>query len=172
MSTLTTILLGAATRVGAPIVKSILQEHVGGAVGEIGGTIIDVIAGKAGVAPEDLPNLPAGDIDAAVKATEAEAPELVLAWARQQELANQLQLAEMAKEPLWAWAWRPAWMWFLAVIWAWRLVVVPIVDASVGSTMASAIELTTLAWLTSLYCGLYMGGHTIKEGLSTWRAKP
>ena len=98
---LASILIEAATKVGAPIVKQLLEKHLGGTAGEIGGMIIDAIAGKAGVAPDDLPSVPAKDLEAAVAAAEAETPQLVATWVEQQREANRLMLAEMDKNESW-----------------------------------------------------------------------
>lgn len=173
MSTvLASILIEAATRVGAPIVKQLLEQHVGGAAGEIGGMIIDTIAGKAGVAPDDLPSLPAKDLEAAVAAVEAETPRLVAAWVDQQREANRLMLAELDRsESWWTWAWRPAWMWFLGFLFLFRLVLAPIADAALGSDIAAAVDLPTMMTLTAWFMGLYMGGHTLKDALTKWTAR-
>lgn len=162
------ILISAAGRVGAPLIKSILERTLGGTAGEIGGAIVDVIAGRLGVAPDELSKQNADQIDQAVRDTEATAPDLVLQWAvKQQELSNQLQLAEMNKagEPTWTWAWRPAWMWFLAFLFLFRLVAVPIVDAATGSDIAGKVDISALLTLTTWFIGLYMGGHTVKSGV-------
>lgn len=173
MSTvLASILIDVATRVGAPIVKQLLERHVGGAAGEIGGMIIDAIAGKAGVEPDNLPSLPAKDLEAAVAATEAETPGLVAAWLDQQREANRLMLAELDRsESWWTWAWRPAWMWFLGFLFLFRLVLVPIADAILGSEIAAAVDLPTMMTLTAWFMGLYMGGHTLKAALTKWTAR-
>lgn len=170
---LASILVAAAARVGAPLVKTLLEKHVGGPAGkiagEIGSTIIDTIAANAGVPPASLPQLPPDDLDAAVRATEAQAPELVAQWNIQQAQAIALQKAEMDKnEAVWTWGWRPAWMWFLGFLWLFRAVMVPVVDVSIGSDMAAALPLDALFWLTTVFSGFYMGGHTIKSGLEKW----
>ncbi len=163
----TSILIAAATRVGAPVVKSLLEKYIGGAAADIGGTIIDTIAGNAGVAPADLPGLSADDLDAAVKATEDQTPDILVQWNVQQAQAIALQKAEMDKgEAAWTWAWRPAWMWFLGFLWLFRFVAVPIVDASVSSSIAETLPLDSLFWVTTVFSGFYMGGHTVKDGLS------
>ncbi|CAN7577407.1 hypothetical protein LJR098_005454 [Rhizobium sp. LjRoot98] len=100
---LTSILIDVAAKVGAPLVKRILQEKVGGVAGDLGGTVIDAIATRAGVPPEELPSLPAPRIEAAVAAVEAETPELVLAYNDRQRMANELMLAEMNKETGFGW---------------------------------------------------------------------
>lgn len=172
-ATLTTILVAAAARVGAPLVKTLLEQHVGGIAGEIGGTIIDTIAQNAGVSPAELPQLSDDKLDAAVRTTEDQAPELVAQWNIQQAQAIALQKAEMNKNAAtWTWAWRPAWMWFLGFLWGFRAIVVPVVDASVGSDMAMALPLDDLFWLTTVFSGFYMGGHTLKDALAKRLGRP
>lgn len=161
MSALAAVLAGVATRVGAPIVKELLERHVGGAGAAIGGAVIDAIAGKAGVDPAALPGLPAEQLDKAVLEVEAETPELVAAWARQQELANDQMRAEMDKGPFWNWAWRPLTMWLIGILWFWSLVLAPALNAALGA--AVPLHLSELIWLTTAYMALYMGGHTAKE---------
>ena len=169
---LASILIEAATRVGAPIVKQLLEKHLGGAAGEIGGMVIDAIAGKAGVPPADLPSVSAKDLEAAVVATETETPQLITAWVEQQREANRLILAEMDKsESWWTWAWRPAWMWFLGFLFLFRLVLVPITDAALGSDIAASVDLPTMMTLTAWFMGLYMGGHTLKDLAVKWTAR-
>jgi hypothetical protein len=166
---LASMLIDVAAKVGAPIVKSLLEKHVGGTAGEIGGMVIDAIAGKAGVPPDDLRSVPTKDLEAAVAATEADAPQLVAAWVEQQRETNKLMLAEMSKgRPWWMWAWRPAWMWFLGFLFLFRLVLVPVTDAIVGSSIAATVDLSTMMTLTAWFMGLYMGGHTVKDALAKW----
>jgi hypothetical protein len=166
---LASILIDVAAKVGAPIVKSLLEKHVGGTAGEIGGMVIDAIAGKAGVPPDDLRSVPTKDLEAAVAATEADAPQLVAAWVEQQRETNRLMLAEMSKgRPWWTWGWRPAWMWFLGFLFLFRLVLVPLADAILGSSIAGGVDLSTMMTLTAWFMGLYMGGHTVKDALAKW----
>ena len=166
---LASILIDVAAKVGAPIVKSLLEKHVGGPIGDIGGMVIDAIAGRAGVPPDDLRSVPTKDLEAAVAATEADAPQLVAAWVGQQREANRLMLAEMSKgRPWWTWGWRPAWMWFLGFLFLFRLVLVPVTDAILGSSIAATVDLSTMMTLTAWFMGLYMGGHTVKDALTKW----
>lgn len=164
------ILIEAATRVGAPLVKSILGSFLGDDAAEVGGVVIDTVAKKLGVQPAEIPDQPPEKIDAAVKETESQAPELLVQWNVQQAQAIALQKAEMDKvgEPTWTWAWRPAWMWFLGFLWLYRFVIVPTVDAAVGSSMGSSLPFDTLFWLTGTFAAFYMGGHTLKDGLAKW----
>lgn len=161
MSALTSILIGSAVRVGAPVVKRMIEENLGKTAGSVAETIIEAIAGEAGVPVEQLPSLPAPQLDRAVATVEAETPELVAAYVTQQREANRLMLAEMDQGGWWTWAWRPATMWIIAALWIWSLVLVPLVNAIAGA--AVPLFLGELTFLTGIYLGLYMGGHTAKE---------
>ncbi|HEV2501623.1 MAG TPA: hypothetical protein VGV39_01020 [Mesorhizobium sp.] len=168
------ILVEAATRVGAPLVKSLLERFLGDDAAEVGGVVIDTVAKKLGVQPDEIAEQPPEKIDAAIKETESLAPDLLIQWNVQQAQAIALQKAEMDKvgEPTWTWAWRPAWMWFLGGLWLFRFVIVPTVDAGTGSSMATALPFDTLFWLTATFSGFYMGGHTLKDGLAKWLGRP
>lgn len=167
------ILIDVAGKVGAPIVKGLLEKYVGGVGSEIGGAVVDTIAGKLGVPVEDIATKPTADIEAAVAATEQAAPQLLLDFAtRQHELSNELQLAEMQKvgEPTWTWAWRPGGMWLLLGLIPFYAIVVPLIDlllALFGSQqrLSAMLVLTVGAFvqLFTYYCALYMGGHTAKD---------
>lgn len=160
---LTGILIDAAGKVGAPIVKGLLEKYLGGTAGEMGGKVIDAIAEKAGVPPADLPTVPADDLGAAVQAVEAETPELVAQWVESQRLSNELMQAEMDKDGgTWTWAWRPAWMWLLAFLWTYALVLRPLANAAIGAAI-EAVDVSMLMTLTGAYLALYMGGHTAKR---------
>lgn len=166
MSALTPILIGAAVKVGAPIVKSILEKQVGGVAGELGGVIVDAIAGKAGVPAEDLTKVPAPQLEAAVAAVEAETPELVAAWTGAQREANRLMLEEMKRETPFGWLWRPAGMWLMHLCIAWYVIVRPLLNALVEALGGRAgiemgIDLGTFVTLFTVYVGLYMGGNTV-----------
>lgn len=169
-----TILLEVAGRVGAPIVKSLLEEFVGGKAADIGGTIIDTIAEKAGVAPEKLPDVPATQLEQAIVATESQMPEILVQWNIQQKQAIDLQRAEMDKGgPTWTWSWRPAGMWMFHGLVAWYCVVAPLLNLIMGlvGTSASIEMIVDVVSFLSLYVtfiGLYMGGHTAKDMMSKW----
>lgn len=159
MEALIPILIGVAAKVGAPIVKGILEKHVGPLAGSVAGDVIDAVAKNAGV---DISTASPDALGAAVAATESETPEILAQWVASQKLANDLQLAEMAKDETWTWAWRPAWMWLLAFLWTYALVLRPLVNASLGASI-EGLDLSLLMTLTGAYLALYMGGHTIKD---------
>lgn len=162
-------LLDIARKVGAPVVKSILEKQVGGAAGQIGGAIVDAIAGQAGVSPAELPGVPAKELEAAVAAVEDRAPEILAHYVESQRLSNKLQLEEMTKDTAFAWAWRPFWMWLLALLWAYTIMLRPLVNAATGASIEAA-DAGVLMTLTGAYLALYMGGHTIKDVAARWRA--
>ena len=166
MSPLISILIGAAAKVGAPIVKGVLEKHLGGTAGELGGEVIDAIAAQAGVTPEQLPSLPPEQIEMAVEAVENITPELILAQVEQQREANRLMLAEMDKEGWFGWMWRPAGMWMMLACIGWLMVIRPLVNALLWSTGAAVqvevgIDLATFLGIFTIYTGLYMGGNTL-----------
>lgn len=173
---LASILVDVAAKVGAPIVKSILQKHVGGTAGELGGVVIDAIAEKAGVPPADLPAVPAEQLQQAVAAVEAETPELVNAWTESQREANRLMLAEMQKETAFGWLWRPAGMWLMIACIGWYVIVRPLLNAilaALGSPAEIAIgmDLPSFVGIFTIYTGLYMGGNTAKSIFAKGAAK-
>jgi len=166
MSPVVSILIGAAAKVGAPIVKGILEKQLGGTAGEIGGTVIDAIAAQAGVTPEEIASLPEPQIEAAVAAVEERTPELILAQVEAQKEANRLMLAEMDKEGWFGWMWRPAGMWLMLVCIAWLVMILPLINAFLWS-MGTAVQLepgldvATFLAIFTIYTGLYMGGNTL-----------
>ncbi|MEQ9245375.1 MAG: 3TM-type holin, partial [Nitratireductor sp.] len=136
--------------------------------------VIDTVAAKVGVPPDQLSAAPLPDLEGAVRAVEAATPELVEAWTEQQRVSNRLQLAEMDKGQTWTWAWRPATMWGLLAGWIFFLCIVPLVNLFLALLGASAhlvlaVDAATWLTLTGIYMGLYMGGHTIKDVAAKWR---
>jgi hypothetical protein len=166
MGPIVSILIAAAAKAGAPIVKGILEKQLGGTAGEIGGTVIDAIAAQAGVVPEKIPSLPEAQIEAAVVAVEERTPELILAHVEQQKEANRLMLAEMDKEGWFGWMWRPAGMWLMLVCVAWLMFLRPLFNAllwGLGSAVQVEIglDITNFLAIFTIYTGLYMGGNTL-----------
>jgi len=169
------IILEIATKIGAPIVKSIIQKKIGGTAGDLAGSVIDAVAEKVGVPADELATAPTDAVEAAVKEVEADAPEMIALW--EQGLAGQFALlqAEQA-EGGWASAWRWGWMYLLAFFWITAFLLFPVAK-SFGFSV-DPIDLSVLATLTGWFISLYMGGHTIKaigqqavEAVKTWRAK-
>jgi len=131
-----------------------------------------VIAEKAGVAPDRLPDVPAGELQDAIVAAEPNAADILMQHAESQRLMNEALKAELDKGgPTWTWAWRPGWMWLLAFVWLYALILRPLANAAFG-TAIEAVDLTILMTLTGVFTGLYMGGHTAKNIVSELRRHP
>lgn len=177
MTDLNSMLIDIATKVGAPIVKSVLEQKLGPMGGALADAVIGAIAGNAGVPAEQLPEVAAAEpniIYDAVKQTEGIAPHLVTLYG--QGLAHQsaIMTAEDKEGPLQS-GWRWGWMYFLAFLWFWRLVLLPVVNAITGADI-ERVDLGIMLTLTSWFIALYMGGHTVKElgknaidAVRTWR---
>lgn len=166
MGPIVSILIRAAAKAGAPIVKSILERELGGTAGEIGGTVIDAIAAQAGVTPDKIHTLPEPQVEAAVLAVEQQSPELILAHVEAQREANRLQLAEMSKEGWFGWMWRPAGMWLMLTCVAWLMFLRPLFNAllwGLGSAVQVEVglDITNFLAIFTIYTGLYMGGNTL-----------
>ena len=169
MSTLASILLTAAGDLAVPVIKKILGDRLGGTGGELAGKVIDIIADKAGVAPDRLPEVPAGELQDAIVAAEPEAADILMQHVESQRMMNEMLKAELGRGgPIWTWAWRPGWMWLLAFVWLYALILRPLANAAFGAAI-EAVDLTILMTLTGVFTGLYMGGHTALRGIDKWR---
>jgi len=170
------ILIEIARKVGAPLVKGLLQKHLHGAAGDVAGSIVDAIAGKAGVAPEALPSVPEKQLEAAVSAVEAETPDILLAWNEQQRLANQLMMKEIESGPFWSWAWRPAGMYLIGFFWLLYVLVYPLLNLFLrlfGTTteLQTMVDVATLLAISGGFISLYMGGYTALKGIEKWKGQ-
>ncbi|MFN7125301.1 MAG: 3TM-type holin [Allorhizobium sp.] len=170
MSAVASILIGVAAKVGAPIVKGLLQDYLGGTAGQVGGAVIDAIAERAGVPIEQLPDLPEHELEAVVKSVEADSPALINALLESQREANKLMLAEMQKETAFGWLWRPAGMWLMLACVAWLMMVRPVLNAILWGIMPGiqievGIDIANFLGIFTIYTGFYMGGNTILRGL-------
>lgn len=166
MSAVATILIGVAAKVGAPIVKNLLQEHLGGTAGQVGGALIDAIAEKAGVPPERLPSIPEPELERIVAEVEQESPQLIEALLESQREANKLMLAEMQKDTGFGWMWRPFGMWLFLSLIGWFAMGRPVVNAILwaatpGLQIEAGVDWPTFLGMFTIYTGLYMGGNTI-----------
>ncbi|MBW8638976.1 hypothetical protein K1W69_17400 [Hoeflea sp. WL0058] len=168
MSAIAAVIAAAAARVGAGMIKSVIEKKFGAGAGQIAGdlagSVIDTVARKAGVEPIDLPGLAerAPDIvDAAVAETETAMPELIALYEKGLEGQFALLQAEQAQGGLQVF-WRYGWMYLLAVFWIWRILILPIINHQIDIPIES-VDFAVLLTLTSWFMALYMGGHTVKE---------
>lgn len=161
-SVLTGILINAATKVGAPLIVDALSSRLGAGTGKLAGTIIDAVAGNAGITPEQIPSCPESTLGEAISAVESNMPSIILASVKQQEETNRLMLTEMDKGATWTWAWRPAFMWAILSFWVWSLLVAPTLSIFIGHAINFPLADHMLT-ISLAYLGLYMGGHTAKQ---------
>ena len=160
------IILDVATKVGAPIIKKLLTDTVGGTVGAIGGAVVDAITEKAGVqSPEALDQVHPEVLEGAVLAVEQQ---LASASLEAQKTGNDLMLAEMQKDSAFGWMWRPAGMWLMLLCILWDVIGTPLLNAlfiAAGSAVQirPLVSFPELVTVFTVYSGLYMGGHTAKQ---------
>lgn len=166
---LTSILIGMAAEVGAPLVKDILDRKIGGGSGQLAEAVIKSVASNAGVTPATLPDLittEPGAVKDAVLAAESMAPELVALYTAGLEGQFKLLQTESAEGPLQS-GWRWGWMYLLGLFWIFYLLVFPIINAVLkaagSSVQIETLDAAILLTLTSWFIALYMGGHTLKE---------
>lgn len=168
MSAIGAIIAATAAKVGAGMVKSVIEGQFGAGAGQIAGdlagSVIDTVARKAGVEPIDLPDLAKTSpvaLDDAVLETEAAMPELIALWSKGLDGQFALLQAETKEGGLKSF-WRYGWMYLLAVFWIWRIMVLPVVNSRLAIPV-EAVDFAVLLTLTSWFMALYMGGHTVKE---------
>jgi len=173
---ITSILIGAAAKVGAPIVKGVLEKHVGGLTGTLAGTVVDQVAERLGVEPEALPSVDQSELGDAVSEVNANMPELIALYEKGLQGQFALLLAEQA-EGFWQSAWRWGWMYLLAFLWICAFLLFPVLR--VFGIYIDTIDSATLMTLTGWFISLYMGGHTLKEfgkqaveAVKTWKRTP
>lgn len=170
-SGLAALVLQSAAKIGAPIIRSILQDKLGGAGGVLADVVLEKVAGKAGVSLEELPTLSQTSLDVAVRSVEREGPEIILAHLEAHREMNRVQLAELEKsEGTWTWAWRPAWMWLLGFLWVYALVFQPLIKAALIPNLG-IIDTAILMGVTGVFVTFYMGGHTYHRGRCSHRVR-
>jgi len=168
MSVIGALILEAAGKLALPFVKKIIGEKLGGE--GLAGDLIDIIAQKLGLPAEKLPGAEPATLEKALVEVEPMAADMLAKHIESQRLATELQQAEIANGPVWAWAWRPGWMWLLGLFWLYGLMLRPIVNAAFGAEI-EPVDLSILMALTGAYLALYMGGHTVKDAVKRWTGK-
>jgi hypothetical protein len=166
---MSTALLSLAGQVGLPILRRILEDKLGGAGGSLAADVIDAVAARAGVTPDQLDAYAEdspGVVIEAMREVERMAPELVALYASGLEYQMAVLAAEKG-EPLWVRAWRPGWMYLLGLFWLWNIVILHIANA-IWKTALPVMPWEILMSLTGIFMALYMGGHTIKDVANKW----
>lgn len=158
-------------RAGAERLGGAFGGPLGGAVGGVlGGTIADAFGLPRDAGPQQ--------IDAAIKADPEASDKLIAIQSESEQALFALEaetlrfmeaMADKDKsEGFWSWAWRPAGMWLNLLLWFWNCIVLPVINAITG-TAIEQVPFVELVWFTGLYAGLYMGGHTVKAAMASYR---
>lgn len=167
-------LIPTLRKVGVPL----LEMAIGSRNAETATGALDVIGRALGVpaTPEDVRHSIEADpakAEAALARVEAD-PEM-REWlvARieldRRALDYQQHMAGLDREGGWfSWAWRPAGMWLNLALWAGNAVTLIVINGLLG-VAAPIVPWGDLIWFTAIYAGFYMGGHTIKEAVKTWK---
>jgi hypothetical protein len=160
------VIAAAAAKAGAELVG----KAVGGLFGERGGelaeTVVTTVAERLGVEPAEIPAVPPGRIEEAVRSVETEMPDIILAHLQQQKATHDFVIAQKSQTPRWV----PAWQWFIMFLWAFAWVFVPIGN-SLGGLALPAPATADLIWLTTCYQMLNMGGNTALRLADKWLSR-
>lgn len=167
------ILLGLAAQAALPMLKGILAQKLGDSGGRLAGEVVDAIAARADVpdaaALEEMATTTPGRVIEAMREVERDVPEKFNLLLRETEGRLALLEAEQ-QEGGWRSAWRPAGMYVIGFLWLWNLVLLHILNAIFKIALPPA-DTGTLIQISTLYMGLYMGGHTVKDLAEKWKAK-
>lgn len=175
------ILLG----LGGQLIGKLIGRKFGAEFGDLAAQAIDALGQAFGVdnprdnqdkLAEEITKAPAARARGAVQEVEAMMADAILARVELQKAENaelalvNEQLEAEKKGPWFGWAWRPFWMWLLAVFWFWNIIGLHALNALFRIALP-VTDLQALLWLTAAYLGLYMGGHTIKDGIAKWTGR-
>lgn len=165
------ILAPLALQAGLPVLEKILSRKIGDAGGQLAAEVVRTIADRLQIAPEavasEVEDRP-GRVIEAMREVERMSPELTALYAAGLQGQFALLQAESA-EPLWARAWRPGGMWLILFLWLWNGVLLHVGNA-IWKIALPPMPWDALGWLTGVFCGLYMGGHTLKDVVQKWVA--
>lgn len=168
---MTATLAGIALNAGLPVLEKILSRKLGDAGGQLATDALRAIAERLKIAPEDVEaeaDRRPGAVIEAMREVERMTPELTALYAAGLQGQFALLQAENA-EPLWARAWRPLGMYLILFLWTWNIVLLHVANAIWKIALPPA-PYDALGWLTGVYFGLYMGGHTVKDVVQKWMA--
>lgn len=158
-------LIAIAAEIGAPLVENILRRRIGGTAGDLAADVVGQIARDMGTTPDRLDAAVTADpaaAQAAIRNVEAMAPEMIALYSQGLDGQFKLAMAETTGDRFFCWAWRPLGMWGLGALWFWNIIFLHVANAY-WKIALPPMDLNILLQLTVVYCGLYMGGHTVKD---------
>lgn len=162
LATLAPILIKA----GAPLLKRVLEDEVGGAAGKVGSVVVDTIGAALGVEPTPEAIVakheqdPAG-VEAAIRDVEA-SRDWIMYLAAATAARDRLLEREDKRETFFAWGWRPAMSWLVIFLFGWAMVLLPIANAAFGANIAVPATDDILQF-AGVWLVIYGGGHTAKQ---------
>jgi hypothetical protein len=153
-------------KVGAPILKRILEDDIGGTTGKVGSVVVDAIGGALGVEPTPEAIAKKYEEDPAGTAAAIQNVEASRDWALYLVAANasrdRLLEREDKRESFFAWGWRPAMSWLVIFLFGWAMVLVPTVNAAFDAAIVAPSTADILQF-AGIWLVIYGGGHTIKS---------
>ncbi|PWE29979.1 hypothetical protein DDZ14_16190 [Maritimibacter sp. 55A14] len=165
-------LISLAAAIGAPLIEKILAGRIGAQGAGLAREVVETIARRAGTTPDGLEALARDDpemVKTAMRETEQMSPELIALYASGLEGQFKALLAERG-DPVWVRAWRPMAMYGFGALWFWNVIFIHVANA-IWKISLPQTDLWLLFQLNSVYMGLYMGGHTLKDMAKTrWGA--
>jgi hypothetical protein len=153
---------GLGTIIGGP-----MGGAIGGVLGEQVGRALGVPATPEAIAAvlDERPE----SAGPALRAFEAEHREEIASLERA-SLSYQLELAKLDRgDGFFSWGWRPALMWLIGYLWLQNAVGTPVILNGVLGYAIPVVPYPDLLFLTGIMSGFYMGGHTVKEAVKTWK---
>jgi hypothetical protein len=157
--------------VGATGLGTIIGGPMGGAIGGVLGAQV----GRALGVPA-TPEAIAAVIDErpeaagpALQAFEAEHRDEIASLERA-SLSHQLEMAKLDRQDgFFSWGWRPGLMWLIGYLWLQNVVGTPVILNGIIGYSIPVMPYDVLLGLTVVISGFYMGGHTVKEAIKTWK---
>lgn len=140
---------------------TLLGAAIGGPAGAVAATVGRQVASELGVTtPEQVMTTIRHNPDAVEKLhrLEQESAEQLALLAQEQRTFANILARDSDKGFFWD-AWRPAMMWMLISLWIWSIVILPTLNAVLGTNIPMP-PFEILFGVTSLFSMFYMGGNT------------
>lgn len=153
-------------KAGAPLLKRVLEQEVGGIAGQAGSVVIDSIGAALGVPPtadaiEKAHKADPATVEATIRSVETSkdwVAYLTLATANRDEMIER----EDSRESFFSWGWRPAMSWLVIFLFGWAMVLVPLLNAAFAAGLVPP-STNDILQFAGIWLVIYGGGHTVKE---------
>jgi hypothetical protein len=155
------LLAGPLANAGLKILGGIIGGKAGPIVTTVGGAVLKELGVST---PEQAVRKIETDPEAVARLTRLEAergPEWAAVALAEQRMAERLAGRE-SEHGGFAYWWRPGGMYLNLYLWLQNTMLTPVVFNGVLKLQVPTIPWEHLIAFTAVYCGLYMGGHTVK----------